>query len=74
MVFWNTCAVMAFRVSQVGTFLREVRQELKGVQWPSRTTTIRFTILIVAMSAVVAGVAGAFDVALTALVERFLLR
>lgn len=65
---------MAFRVSQVGTFLREVRQELKGVQWPSRTTTIRFTILIVAMSAVVAGVAGAFDVALTALVERFLLR
>lgn len=65
---------MALRITQVGTFLREVRQELKGVQWPSRATTVRFTVLIVVVSAVVAAGAGALDAALTALVERFLLR
>jgi len=65
---------MALRITYVGTFFREVRQELKGVQWPSRTTTIRFTILIIVVSSVVAMVAGGLDFVLTSVVEQFLRR
>lgn len=58
----------------MGTFLREVRQELRGVQWPTRAATVRFTALIVIVSAVVAFVTGLFDVGLAGLVNRLLRR
>lgn len=65
---------VARHAQRAKTFLREVRQELKAVQWPSRRSTIRFATLIIVVSAVVAVAVGVFDVALTILVERFLLR
>ena len=65
---------MVLRLASIGGFLRDARQELRGVQWPSRATTIRFTLLIVAVSAAVAIGTGLLDFGLAALVERFLLR
>lgn len=65
---------MALRLANIGGFLRDVRQELRGVQWPTRQTTIRFTLLIVGVSAAVAIGTGLLDFGLSALVERFLLR
>ncbi|TSC72874.1 MAG: Protein translocase subunit SecE [Parcubacteria group bacterium Gr01-1014_38] len=63
---------MAFRLLSLVSFLREVRQELKGVQWPSREATVRFTALVIVVSAVVGLVTGAFDFLLTLAVERLL--
>lgn len=60
------------RLPSLIDFLREVRQELKGVQWPSRETTVRFTALVIIVSAVVALVTGALDVLFTLAVERLL--
>lgn len=65
---------MALRFANIGGFLRDTRQELRGVQWPTRATTIRFTLLIVGVSAAVAIGTGLLDFGLSALVERFLLR
>lgn len=65
---------MALSLAHLGIFLREVRQELKAVQWPSRRSTVRFTVLIIVGTALVAVVVGAFDFLLTTGVERFLLR
>lgn len=65
---------MALRLANIGSFLRDVRQELHGVQWPTRVATVRFTALIIIVSVVVAAVTGVLDVGLSALVGRFLLR
>lgn len=65
---------MALRFANIGGFLRDVRQELRGVQWPTREATVRFTVLIVVVSAVVAAVTSLFDFGLAAVVERLLVR
>lgn len=65
---------MVARIANIGVFLREVRQELKGVQWPGRAATVRLTTLIIVASAVTALVTGVFDTGLAFLAERFLLR
>lgn len=67
-------ALKAFRLPPVLDFLREVRQELKGVQWPGRDTTVRFTVLVIIVSAVVGLVAGVFDFLLTLGVEQLFVR
>jgi len=56
------------------SFVREARQELKTVQWPARRETVRATLVILVVSAVVAAVTGAFDVGLVYAVEKILLR
>lgn len=63
---------MAFRLPSLLGFLRDVRQELKEVQWPSRQATIRLTALVIIVSAITGLATGAFDVFLTFIVERLL--
>lgn len=65
---------MILRLASLGSYLREVRQELKGVQWPTRAATVRFTLLVVLVSLAVAVGTGIFDFFLSFLVDRFLLR
>ena len=45
-----------------GQFLREVRQELKKVAWPTREETITFTVVVVIVTAVLTGVTFGMDV------------
>ncbi len=65
---------MPLSPAHIVSFLRDARQELRGVQWPTRAVTVQFTVLILVVVAVVAIATGAFDIGLTFLVERFLLR
>lgn len=53
-------------------FLKEVREELGKVVWPSREQTIRYTILVIAVATVVGAVLGGLDYFLT-LLTTFLL-
>lgn len=57
----------------VVSFVREARQELRTVQWPTRRDTVRSTVVILIVSVVVAAVTGVFDLLLTFIVERGLL-
>lgn len=54
-------------------FLKEVREELAKVTWPSREQTIRYTILVILVAVVVGLFLGALDYVLTA-VTAFLLK
>ena len=46
-------------------FLKEVREELAKVTWPSRKQTIRYTILVILVAVAVGVFLGALDYLLT---------
>ncbi len=48
-------------MKKVIAFLGDVRRELHKVQWPTKTQTLRYTLLVVAISVVVAIYLGALD-------------
>ncbi|MBI2597103.1 preprotein translocase subunit SecE [Candidatus Daviesbacteria bacterium] len=49
------------------SFLKEVKEELLKVTWPSRGQTIRYTILVVAVAVAVGLFLGGLDYILTSL-------
>lgn len=50
----------------VFAFLKEVREELMKVAWPSREQTIRYTILVILVAVAVGLFLGGLDYILTA--------
>jgi len=56
------------------TFLKEVREELDKVVWPTREATLRYTILVVIVALAVGAFLGGLDYILTilqaAIIER----
>jgi len=55
------------------TFLKEAKVELARVNWPSQKEVIRYTILVVIISLIVAVFLGALDFLFSFLVEKYLL-
>ena len=55
------------------TFIRQAREELLKVTWPSRETTIRYTIIVVVGSVAVGGIVGAMDFVLTKTLQAFII-
>ena len=53
-------------------FITEARDELKKVQWPTRATTIQYTILVIIGSAIVGSLTGAIDYGLAKLLEQII--
>ena len=60
--------------AKLSSFLQESKQELLRVNWPSRQDTIRLTLVVIAMSLLVAFFLGALDFVFTKLLEAFLLK
>ena len=60
-------------MNKLGAFLRDVRIELARVTWPTRQQTIQYTMIVIAMSAVVALFLGAWDALFTLILNRLLL-
>ncbi len=50
-------------------FLKEVREELDKVVWPTRDQTIRYTILVVIVTVAVGLILGSLDYLLTILTD-----
>jgi preprotein translocase subunit SecE len=42
-------------------FFRDVKAEISKVIWPSRTDTVRYTVMVIVFSLVVAAILGAAD-------------
>jgi preprotein translocase subunit SecE len=59
--------------NKVITFLKEVRMEMKKVNWPTKEETIKYTLIVIGISVVVAIFLGGFDVLFTTLLERFVI-
>lgn len=54
------------------SFIKEVREELAKVSWPSREMTIRYTIIVIVGCLVVGGIAGGMDYILSLLFKTFI--
>ena len=52
-------------------YLKDTRAELRHVAWPTRTQTVIFTVLVVALSVFVSLYLGFFDYLFTGILERF---
>ena len=61
-------------MNKVFTFLAEAKVELSRVNWPTRKQLIRYTLLVIVISVVVAAFLGGLDISFSSLVERFLIR
>ena len=54
-------------------YLKEVRFEMKKVTWPTKKEILRYTLLVLTVSFVVAIFLGALDFALIRLLDKFVL-
>lgn len=60
-------------LNRVIIFLKEVRVEMKKVNWPTRQETIKYTLIVIGVSIVVATFLGLIDMAFHALFREFIL-
>ena len=59
--------------TKLGTFLKEVRLEMKKVNWPNRKETVKYTLIIVGVSVAVAAFLGGLDFLFNTILNRFML-
>lgn len=60
-------------LQKIITFLKEVKVELKKVNWPTRKQTIKYTLIVIGVSFAVAIFLGGLDFIFTWLIAKFLL-
>ena len=60
-------------LTKIVTFLKEARLEMKKVNWPTKKETIRYTLIVIGVSVVVAIFLGALDFIFTTLLNKFIL-
>ena len=56
----------------IGPFLKEVKLELKKVNWPSRKETLKYTLVVIGFSAIVALFLGGLDFVFAFLLDKFI--
>ncbi len=56
------------------TFLKEVRLEVKKVNWPTRKQTIRYVLIIIGVSGGVALFLGGLDKIFQILIDEFIIK
>jgi len=59
--------------SKITIFLKEVRLEIKKVNWPTRKETFRYTIIVIGVSLGVAIFLGTLDFIFKTLITKFVL-
>ncbi len=60
-------------LKKITNFLKEVKVEIKKVNWPTKKETIRYTLIVIGASVVVAIYLGGLDVFFGYLLQRFVL-
>ncbi|MDE2311630.1 MAG: preprotein translocase subunit SecE [Patescibacteria group bacterium] len=55
-------------------FFSEVRTELSKVVWPTRAETVKYTLIVIVFSLIIAAILGAFDYGLLRLFEALISR
>ena len=56
------------------TYLKEVKVEMNKVNWPTRTETINYTLVVIGVSIVVSAYLGALDFIFTSVLNFFLFK
>ncbi len=60
-------------LTKIITFLKEVKLELKKVNWPTRQETIRYTLIVIGVSTGVAIFLGGLDFLFTIILDKLVL-
>ncbi|MCL4400196.1 preprotein translocase subunit SecE [Patescibacteria group bacterium] len=58
---------------KIGNFVRESKQELKKVNWPTREETIRYTLFVIGFSVLLAAFLGVLDFVFIQILQRIVL-
>jgi preprotein translocase subunit SecE len=58
--------------NKITIFLKEVRLEMKKVNWPTRQETIRYTLIVLGISIATAAFLGSLDFIFTRILNKFL--
>ena len=59
--------------SKIISYFKEVRLEMKKVNWPSRQETTKYTLIVIGVSLVVAFYLGALDLLFSTLLDKFVI-
>ncbi|OGF82237.1 preprotein translocase subunit SecE [Candidatus Giovannonibacteria bacterium RIFCSPLOWO2_01_FULL_46_13] len=54
-------------------YLKDTRQEMRHVNWPTRQNTVRFTLLVIGASIILAAFLGLLDIVFQYLLNNFVL-
>lgn len=60
-------------LNRIKTFLKEAKVEMKKVNWPTKKETVKYTLIVIGVSLVVAIFLGGLDFLFTWLISKFLL-
>lgn len=58
--------------NKIISFLKDVRLEIKKVNWPTREETIRYTLIVIGVSVAVAIYLGGVDFVITTLLQLYI--
>jgi preprotein translocase subunit SecE len=61
-------------MNKIINYFLEVKSELAKVVWPSRQTTVRYTLIVIAFALVVAIILGSTDYGLTQFISKIVNR
>jgi preprotein translocase subunit SecE len=61
-------------MNKIVSFLKEVRLEMKKVNWPTRQETMQYTLIVIGLSVAVALYLGGLDFLFSFLLNRFILK
>jgi len=59
--------------TKILTFLKEVRLEVKKVNWPTREETLRYTLIVIGISVAIAVFLGTLDFVFATILDKFIL-
>lgn len=59
-------------IEKIVTFFKEVKMEIKKVNWPTRQETTRYTLIVIVVSFVVAAFLGGLDFLFKRLLHIFI--
>ncbi|MBI2041709.1 MAG: preprotein translocase subunit SecE [Candidatus Nealsonbacteria bacterium] len=54
-------------------FLKEVKMEIQKINWPTRDQTVRYTLIVIGISTVIAAFLGGMDFIFTSVLDKFIL-
>ncbi len=60
-------------LTKIPTFLKEVKLEMKKVNWPNQQETIKYTLIVIGVSVVVAIFLGTLDFTFSTLLNKLIL-
>ena len=60
-------------LNKIFTFLKEVKLEMKKVNWPTKKETVKYTLIVIGVSIAVAVFLGGLDFVFTVIINKFIL-